>query len=108
VFESRLKAAGLGDRDADLILNFFRSALLMRFLHGRLTAVEDAGFVDASTGAEGGDFCIPPDAFPRLLLGYRCIEELRDAWPDIRVRPGSRQVIETLFPRLDSLVLMPY
>ena len=29
--------------------------------------------------------CIPPEAFVRLALGYRGLEELRDAWPDIVV-----------------------
>jgi hypothetical protein len=108
VFGSRLERAGLGDLDAELTLNFYRRALLLRFSHGTLAAVEDAGFVDASLGAEGGDLCIPPDAFPRLLFGYRDIETLLDAWPDIRLRNSSRRIIETLFPRLDSLLLMPY
>jgi hypothetical protein len=108
VLEGRLEHAGLRGYEGDLVLNFFRSALLLRFRRGKLSAVEDAGFVDATMGKEGGDLTIPPDAFPRLLFGYRDIETLRDAWPDIHVRESSREILQALFPRVDSLVLMPY
>jgi predicted N-acetyltransferase YhbS len=107
-FEERLRRAGHGTLTTELILNLFRRALRLRFEGGKLAAAEDAGFVDASMGADGGDLCIPPDAFPRLLFGYRALDEIRDAWPDLSVRPRSRPLIEALFPRVESWILMPY
>lgn len=85
--ESRWRRrAGHGKLTADLILDSFRSALQLRFESAKQAAVEDAGFVDASMGADGGDLCIPPDPFPRLLFGYRSLEEIPDARPDLSVR----------------------
>jgi hypothetical protein len=59
-------------------------------------------------GADGGDLCIPPDAFVRLVLGYRDLAELQDAWPDIVVKPERRHLLQTLFPKLASYFWMPY
>ena len=59
-------------------------------------------------GADGGDLCIPPDAFVCLLLGYRSLDQLQDAWPDVRVKPASRYVLELLFPLLQAHLVMPY
>ena len=53
-------------------------------------------------GADGGDLCIPPDAFVRLVFGYRSLDELFDAWPDITIKVESRRLVEVLFPRLDA------
>jgi predicted N-acetyltransferase YhbS len=108
LFERRLAESNCAGFTADLIVNLYREAFVLRFVGGRLQAVERAGFVDASMGADGGDLCVPPDAFVRLLFGYRTLAELRDAWPDTLARPGSRHVLDVLFPRLTSCVCMPY
>ncbi len=108
VLERRLDDAGCSGLAVDLCLNLFRHAIVLRFQGGRLCQVEDVGFVDASLGADGGDLCIPVEAFVRLALGYRSLDELRDAWPDIVVRPVTRYLLEALFPRMESWVRMPY
>jgi hypothetical protein len=106
--ERRLAEAGWPKLDADLRLNLYREACVLRFRQGRLAGVERAGFVDASLGADGGDLCLPPDAFVRLAFGYRALDALRDAWPDTQVKPGARPLVEALFPPVPSLVWMPY
>jgi predicted N-acetyltransferase YhbS len=108
VLERRLVASGCAGLTFELRINLFRQALALHFEAGRLLNVESVGFVDASTGTDGGDLCIPPDAFVRLALGYRALDELRDAWPDIVVQPGSRHVLQVLFPKLTSDLCMPY
>jgi hypothetical protein len=108
VLERRLEKSDCAGLTADLCLNFYRQAFRLCFTGGGLEAVETAGFVDASMGADGGDLCIPPDAFVRLVFGYRDLDELQDAWPDVVVRPASKKVLEALFPRLKSWVWMPY
>ena len=108
VLNSRLGRAGLSGVDTEIIVNLYRSAIRMRLTGGRVASVEDAGFIDSSIGSSGGDLCIPPEAFARIVLGCRDLDQLRDAWPDIEVRPASRPLIEVLFPRFESLVLMPY
>ncbi|NLE43252.1 MAG: GNAT family N-acetyltransferase [Chloroflexi bacterium] len=108
VLEGRLQRAGCGKVRTDIVLNLFRQAYVLHLEAGALTCVEPVGFVDASMGADGGDLCIPPDAFVRLVMGYRGLDELRDAWPDIVVKPRSRYLLDALFPRVPSYVWMPY
>lgn len=55
-----------------------------------------------------GDLAIPPDALTRLLLGYRTLDALRDAWPDIQVRRQKRHLLDCLFPQFGAQLWMPY
>jgi hypothetical protein len=103
----RVRATGYGDYTGSLCLNLYRHAFRLAFNRGAIT-VEPAGFVDASLGAAGGDLDIPPDAFVRLLLGYGTLDQLTDAWPDLRIKPAARHLVEVLFPPLTAHVLMPY
>ena len=106
--ERRLAQSDCAGLDALLCINLYREAFLLNFEQGKLVEVKALGFVDASLGADGGDLCIPRDAFVRLMTGYRELDELRDAWPDIVVRPRSRHLLDVLFPRMASCVWMPY
>jgi hypothetical protein len=108
VLERRVAASPFRELTTDLCLNLFREAFVLHFREGQLRAVTRAGFVDFSMGAEGGDANLPPDAFVRLLFGYRTLDELDDAWPDIVVRPASRYLLEVLFSPMTSYFWMPY
>jgi predicted N-acetyltransferase YhbS len=108
VFAERLAQAGWAGLRTDLVLNLFRQAYRLRIADGALVGVDRLGFVDASMRADGGDLGIPPDAFMRLLLGYRSLAELHDAWPDIVVRGARRHLLATLFPQLDAHIWLPY
>ena len=59
-------------------------------------------------GADGGHLCIPPEAFVRLVFGYRSLEQLFDAWPDIIVKRAIRHLIDVLFPLMPSYLYTPY
>jgi GNAT superfamily N-acetyltransferase len=106
--ERRLAASDCAGLTADLCINLFRQAYVLRFQAGALVGVERAGFMDASMGAEGGDLNIAPDAFTRLVLGYRTLDELHDAWPDTEAKVERRHVLDVLFPQMASFVRMPY
>ena len=105
---ARLAASPYAGLTADLTLNLFRQAYLLRFVAGELMQVQALGFVDASMGADGGDLCIPPDAFMRFLLGYRTLDELADAWPDIVVHPTRRHLWQVLWPKQSIYFWKPY
>jgi len=107
LLEQRLAAAGCGDFTGTLRLNLYRRAYALHFHAGTLV-VEALGFVDASLGADGGDLCIPPEAFIRLLLGYRTLDQLRDSWPDLVIKPAARCLLNALFPPATAHILMPY
>lgn len=108
VLERRLAASAYAGLTVDLCINLFRQAFRLRFGAGKVQSVAALGFVDASMGADGGDLCIPPDAFVRLLFGYRTLAELSDAWPDIVVKPARRHLLDTLFPKVNFYFWMPY
>ena len=108
VLGRRLLASAFAGFTGDVCINLFRKALTLHFEEGKLMKVNPAGFVDYSVGADGGDLCIPPDAFVRLVFGYRELDELRDAWPDIVVKAESRHLIDVLFPRMISHFCMPW
>ena len=106
--QQRLAASAWRGLSRELTINLFREAFQLRFSNGKLASVDALGFVDSSMGADGGDLCIPPDAFVRLLLGYRSLDELFDAWPDIVVKPAARQLIDLLFPLMNAYLSTPY
>ncbi len=108
IWTARLARAGYHQLTTELTINLFRQAYRLHFVDGTLAGVDALGFVDASMGAEGGDLCISPDAFTRLLFGYRTLEELRDAWPDTAIRALRRPLLDALFPKLASYVWLPY
>jgi hypothetical protein len=91
-----------------LIINLYHQAYRLRFKTGKLEGVDSLGFVDASMGADGGHLCIPSEAFVRLLSGYRALDDLFDAWPDIIVKPEARNLIDVLFPPRKAYLYTPY
>ena len=108
VLESRLAGSAWQAATTQLTINLYREAFRLRFENGKLAGVEALGFVDASMGADGGQLCIPPEAFIRLLSGYRSLDQLFDAWPDITLKPEARWLVEVLFPRMESYIHTPY
>jgi hypothetical protein len=108
VLEERLAASAWQGLNMDLVLNFYREAFKLRFSAGKLEGVEALGFVDASMGADGGHCCIPPEAFLRLVLGYRSLDELKDAWPDVVIKPRVRGLVDVMFPVMLSYLHTPY
>ena len=108
VIDRRLASSAFARVSRDFVLNLFKEGLLIRIRDGRVSAVEPAGFVDASMGADGGNLNIPPDAFTRLLFGQCGLDALFDAWPDIVCRPEDRSLVDTLFPGMSSYLYTPY
>ncbi len=107
IFERRIAASPFTGLTADICLNLYKQAYMLYFREGKLN-VEVAGFVDTSMGADGGDIRVPPETFPRLILGYRRLEELRDAWPDTYAKPAIAYLADVLFPPVTSFLCVPY
>ena len=106
--EERLAASDCAGLTRDIVINLFRRAYRMCFSGGRLACVKPLGFVDSSMGADGGDLCIPPEAFTRLVFGYRSLNQLFDAWPDITVKPECQRLFEVLFPKMNAYLYSTY
>lgn len=98
LLESRLartRYSGLSER---LNLNFRRFSVDLVFESGKVAGVSLSS--DCSDRTIG----LNPYVFPQLLLGYRCREELEYAYPDVRVAPSHRTLVDTLFPKRPSYI----
>jgi predicted N-acetyltransferase YhbS len=101
-FERRLADSPFTGLTREVPLRLYRETIALRFVAGRLTEVANLGFT------RRGDVNFPPLAFIPLLLGYRTVEELRAASPDVNVKPAWRLLVDTLFPKVTSFIYTVY
>jgi hypothetical protein len=107
VFERRVAASAFVGLTRDICLNLYKQGYLLRFQDGQLE-IKALGFVDASMGADGGEIRVPPEVFPRLIFGYRRLNELVDATPDTYIKPELAYLGNILFPWINSHLCVPY
>ena len=108
VLEKRLASSGCAGVSAALVINTYKKAYRIVIADGKIVSCDDIGFKDYSMGADGGDICIPADALTRLIFGFRQLEMLTDAWPDITVKKAASPLIDALFPAASAYVSTPY
>lgn len=92
LFEKRLAESEYKGLTKTLPLNFWKYALSLEFIDGKLVSVEKI----SETGRVLG---LNPYASIQLFLGYRSREDLEYAYPDFYVRGGNAELIDVLFPR---------
>ena len=102
VLERRLANSPLGDYNGELKLDFYRIGLRMVFEHGKLTIVENW---QRSAWEYNENAAFPPLVFLQLLFGYRSLDDLRYAFPDVKVKEESELVLNMLFPAKPSWAL---
>jgi GNAT superfamily N-acetyltransferase len=100
--ERRLANSPLGSYNGELKLDFYRGGLRMVFEHGRLTVVENW---QRSTWEYNENAAFPPLVFLQLLFGYRSLDDLRYAFPDVKAKDESELVLNVLFPARPSWAL---
>ncbi len=98
LLESRLSVTKFSGLSEKLNLNFRRFSVDVVFESGKVTGVSLSS--DCSDRTIG----LNPYVFPQLLLGYRCREELEHAYPDVRVAPSHRMLVDALFPKRPSYI----
>ena len=107
LLEARLEDSPFQGWDGAMVINLYKEAVELCFQSGRIE-VRSLGFRDYSLWADGGDLRLPVEAFTRLVTGFRDLNQLRDAWPDLHARPHARLLAETLFPRMRAYLQAPY
>jgi GNAT superfamily N-acetyltransferase len=100
VLEQRLADSPVAGFTGDFKLNFYRGGLKLVFEHGRLKGVEPWR---APIYGDKGEVGIPRDVFLKALFGYRNLEEIRYAYPDVWTT--NRVIFNTLFPKKQSWAL---
>jgi hypothetical protein len=98
VLERRIARSPFAGLTRDVRLSLYHETLVLRFRDGKLAEVTNLGFTDSEAVR------FPPLQFIPLLLGYRTVEELHAAYPDVSVAPTWRLLIDTLFPKVPSFI----
>jgi hypothetical protein len=99
--ERRLASSIVANYSGDLKFDFYRGGLRMVFEQGKLRAVEDWRRPIWEPDEDGR---FPPLVFLQLLFGYRSLDELRFAFPDVRVNDNVELLVKALFPSRASWV----
>jgi hypothetical protein len=110
--ERRLAASPLAGHSGVLTLSNYREGVRLVFAEGRLTEAAPWPLARDVVGQEFGqpssDPRRPMTLFPgltwlQLVLGYRSLDQLQEAFPDCMVRTGeARALLNALFPRSPS------
>ncbi len=103
VLERRVAESPFAELTRDLRLSFYQETILLRFVGGKLIEVTNLGFTSG-----GEKVRLPPLQFIPLVLGYRTVEELRAAYPDVSVSSACRLLVETLFPKMRAFIYTVY
>ena len=100
--EQRLAASVLAGYSGELKIDFYREGLRLVFDNGRLVTAErwQLPIYDSNAGAG-----FPALVFLQLLFGYRSLDELRYAFPDVWANNDTEVLLNVLFPVKQSFVL---
>jgi N-acetylglutamate synthase-like GNAT family acetyltransferase len=100
--ERRLLESPLARYSGELHITLYRGGLHLVFEDGTLKLAESWGGPAYSAIEDAG---FPPLVFLQLLFGYRSLDELRYAFPDVRVKDEAELLLKTLFPMKPSWVV---
>lgn len=101
VLERRLAASAQSGYSGELALNFYRGGLRLVLEDGKLAAAEDWQVPLWGEWKAG----FPPLVFLKMLCGYRSLDQLRDAYPDVSAEGDAAALLEALFPPRPSLLI---
>ena len=100
--EKRIANSAAAFYTGEFTLDFFRGGMHMVFDKGHITRIEPWR---APAYQNTADASCPALVFLQLLFGYRSLEELRYAFPDVRVENSNAEVLlNALFPKKFSWV----
>ena len=102
VLERRLAASLFAGLTETVHINLYRDTLELQFERGTLRSINSIGLSD------GGSIRLPPLLLAPLVLGYRSREELRAMYPDVGIWGRSQQLVDVLFPKLNSFIFTIY
>lgn len=92
VLEKRLADSEFKGLTKELVMNFWKYLIKMKFMEGKLVSVEPVSEAKRVLGMN-------PYASIQLFLGYRSREDLEYSYPDFYIRGGNEGLIDVLFPR---------
>jgi predicted acetyltransferase len=102
VFEARIASSSFKEYTGSVPLNLYTVAVNLNFEKGKFREAV------ALPVKQKDDILINPRIFPKLLLGFRSLEELEAEYPDIRIKPEYRPLVATLFPKGEGHIHTTY
>jgi hypothetical protein len=98
----RWEAAGLRWSGESMTINLYGRSIRLEFSDGRLATVSPGPALANDPAAQA---LVPPAALLQLVLGYRSLPEVLDAWPDAVVRDRVTEVfLDAAFPRVAPMI----
>ncbi len=98
VLEDRIANSLFRGYTGQIPLNLYGVTVTIIFVNGAITGVEQ------SPSTQRGDILINPRIFPKLLLGYRSLNELESEYLDVRIIPEYREIVKVLFPKVAAYI----
>ena len=103
ILEKRLANSAAAFYTGEFTLDFFRGGMHMVFDKGKISLIEPW---HAPVYKNTADASCPALVFLQLLFGYRSLNELRYAFPEVRVENSKAELLlNALFPKKYSWVL---
>jgi len=102
LFEKRLVASTYRHLTEKMNFNFRRYTVQMTVENGKITDVQRLETNEDRT------IGLNPLVFTQLLFGHRNRQELEDIYPDFRIRPSHKHLIDVIFPKLLSYIHAAY
>jgi predicted acetyltransferase len=95
--ERRVATSPFAGLTRDLEVGFYQSGILLKFENGAITEIKSI------PGNQSPKLGIAPDVLPKVLFGYRDLDELQNMFPDLDYPYNDQDLMRTLFPRLKPM-----
>ena len=102
ILEQRIANSRFHGLTRNIQLDLFREGIELQFEKGKLIRIHRVVL------GERNPIRIPPHLLTPLVLGYRNRSTLDEQYHDFSVRPSAHQIMDTLFPQLDSFIYTMY
>jgi len=100
VLENRIEKSNFNNLSKTVIFSDYKQSIELIFNNGKIEAIKsERGYPDE----EKCDVRIPGAMLLKLLLGDKTIDEINYIVKDARINPSSKKLIETLFPKVNSI-----
>ncbi len=100
VLENRIEKSKFNNLSKTVIFSDYKQSIELIFNNGKIEAIKSES---AYPDDEKCDVRIPGAMLLKLLLGDKTVDEINYIVKDARINPSSKKLIETLFPKVNSI-----
>jgi len=100
VLENRVEKSKFNNLSKTVTISDYKQSIELIFNKGKIEAIRaESGYLDA----EKCDVRIPGAMLLKLLLGDKTVDEINYIVKDASIKPSSKELIEILFPKVNSI-----